>query len=239
MTLTKIHGSRAGLGEATAAVGRDGGWTWRGPGSGIPAPENSPPGPPPSSTSEASCSLASGGRTGPRLTTGLAVPPRPEAAALGALCLREAPVGDLTPAPQPVRGRSLPGACPALAHLPPQPWQRDPGAALGVGRASTLACRAGFLPPCLGCHSAGDRPPPLTVPRPLLPPRSHTQPCAQERYKSGRWTLQRRAGRWRLLGRPLQEPLQPGGGAAKTQRGPGCPASARKAPITALGPQRS
>lgn len=29
------------------------------------------------------------------------------------------------------------------------------------------------------------------------------------------------------------------GGAAKTQQGPGCPASARKAPITALGPQRS
>lgn len=28
-------------------------------------------------------------------------------------------------------------------------------------------------------------------------------------------------------------------GGAKTQRGPGCPASARKAPITALGPQRS
>lgn len=118
---------------------------------------------------------------GPRLTTGLAVPLRPEAAAFGAVCLREAPVVDLTPS----RGSSpacwgtqlpwgLPclggtGPPPTLAYLPPQPWERELGATPGVGRPSRPVSRAGFLPPCLGCLCRGQASPPH---RPLSPPAS-------------------------------------------------------------------
>lgn len=157
---------------------------------------------------------------GPRLTTGLAVPLRPEAAAFGAsVSGRHQWWTSLhleVPA-QPVGGRSFPGACPASGgrgpHLPwpiclPSPgsgsWVQHQGSAdpahPSAGQASCL--------PAWGA-SAGDRPLPLTVPFPLLPPWSHTQPWRPGEIQVGRRTLQRRAGCWRLLGRPLQEPLQP------------------------------
>lgn len=114
---------------------------------------------------------------------------------------------------QPPWGLPCPGpsASPALAA--------GPGCSTR-GRQSQHTRLQGRLPASLPrvplCRGQAS---PLTVPWPLLPPRSHTQPCAQERYKSGRWTLQRRAGRWRLLGRPLQEPLQPGGGRPRPSGG--------------------
>lgn len=115
------------------------------------------------------------------------MPLRPEAAAFGAsVSGRHQWWTSLhleVPA-QPVGGRSFPGACPASGgrgpHLPwpiclPSPgsgsWVQHQGSAdpahPSAGQASCL--------PAWGA-SAGDRPLPLTVPFPLLPPWSHTQP---------------------------------------------------------------